>query len=159
MKLIVQEGEGGTHVPLIMWMDEILHHRRTPWNKDPLQIPTINGVPWFLRWCRISSIHSSFSNPPPSLGCTKNSCLRPCHRTRCCSWSLAVLAQGRWHKSSRTAPPRTCRSEGSDGLRCGLSRTREQSPGGAPACLCWRLSCPIRGRTRPNWRPGLSAAC
>ena len=42
----------------IRWMDEIRHHPRNPGMMTPLHFPENNGVPWFRRRCRISSIHS-----------------------------------------------------------------------------------------------------
>ena len=43
----------------ILRMDEIHFAPQKPRNDSiPLQIPINNGFPWFLRWCRIASIHS-----------------------------------------------------------------------------------------------------
>ena len=45
--------------PTILWMDEILHHFETMGNQCLLVFTgTGISIPGFLRWCRISSIHS-----------------------------------------------------------------------------------------------------
>ena len=51
------------HTPTIQflqWMDEILHHLRN--HGKPQFVGSYSGIitPGFLRWCRISSVHSMF---------------------------------------------------------------------------------------------------
>ena len=41
-----------------LWMDEILHRLRTPWNDDSSVNTNEHWFPMVLEWIRISSIHS-----------------------------------------------------------------------------------------------------
>ena len=65
-------------------MDEILHHLKNPGMMIPLKIPTNNSLLWFLRWCRISSIHSMGDFPQDSslqetaLRTTNQACPKRC---------------------------------------------------------------------------------